>query len=201
MPIQLTGSLDISGSILLNGTAVTASGGGGGSTSLTDNLEKYVNFDRADYTYIATTNGQTINVYLSESNATYFISSSATLTTTANVNLYFYPEVLAPNEVTAVHFETPPKSTVTTVFVVRTLPTITGSGAYWYPSASPGGMSNNIQSTSANTISRKTSTFAQNSPLMYKNGDGIVYFNTFGSYPVNGSNAYVYYTSSQGTPL
>jgi len=31
MPIQLTGSLDITGSLFLNGTAVTASGGGGGT--------------------------------------------------------------------------------------------------------------------------------------------------------------------------
>jgi hypothetical protein len=200
MAIQLTGSLDISGSILLNGTAVTASGGGGGTTSLADNYGKYVSFTRADYTYVADTNGQILNVYVSESNATYFISGSDTLTTSANINLYFYPEVLAPNEVTAVYFQTPSRGSATLVYSIRTLPTITGSGTYWYPNTAPGAVSSTINST-LNNITRRTSTAGQNSTVMFKDDDGVAYFNTYGNFPVQVTNAYTYYTSSQGTPL
>lgn len=199
MPIQLTGSLDISGSILLNGTAVTASGGGG-STSLSDNFSKYVNMSRADYTYIADTDAGLVDVHISQSNATYFISSSDTLTSFSNVNLYFYPEALAPNEVNFVYFELPPRGSTGNVYIIRSLVEVTGSSSYWIPTTAVGVTNTNITSLSTNTIFRRSSVLSTNPTIMYKDENNEVWFATIANFPLNTTN-YYNFTGSQGTPL
>ena len=191
--LTVSGSLDLSGSLNIQSNNVT------NETIFQANFLKNVNFSKADYTYIITTNGSVTNIYISES-ATYFVSSSAALTTSASVNLYYYPEMLSRNEVAFVYFESPARATSANVYQIRTLPTITGSGNYWYPNTAPGGATTNIAAAGSNFVSKRSSAAAQNCNIMFKDSYDQVYFSVYGSYPI-AAQAYINYTSSQGTPL
>ena len=107
MPIQLTGSLDISGSILLNGTAVTASGGGGSvpaSVEIGGNImyQYAAGFANPTYTYDVSS-GAIVDVHISQSGV-YLISGSFSSTQSGSVNLYYYPDELAVGDNAAVYF-------------------------------------------------------------------------------------------------
>ena len=82
MPIQLTGSLDITGSLFLNGTAVTASGGGGGTVdtgslmvtgSVTTNVLTFTKGDGSTFALTVDT-GSAVTV----DTGSFYVSSSVT---------------------------------------------------------------------------------------------------------------------------
>jgi len=135
MPIQLTGSLEVSGSISINGSTVSTGSGGGGSVSAS--VEAGGNFIYNSYgpfnptfTYNVPA-ASIVNIHVSQSGV-YLASGSFATTESASVNIYYYPDELSAGESAQVWFGYIGATSATAVrFTVSTLISGSESQRYW----------------------------------------------------------------------
>lgn len=155
MPIQLTGSLDISGSILLNGTAVTASGGGGSvpaSVETGGNLafNAFGGFASPTYIYDVASSA-IVDVHISQSGV-YLISGSFATTESGSVNLYYYPDDLAVGDNAVVWFTCLGTSGATgTRITYQGIISGSANSRYFVKNSTIFGTTSNIQSGASST--------------------------------------------------
>ena len=202
MSVTFSGSLDITGSLFVNGTAVsTGSGGGATPQELFGSVQAELATKWAyaqDYTYTPT-NEQIITVHVSESGI--HLVDLTSVTTSASINVLFYPESLPTYSVAGVVYKVPANGTITPRGVMRTQVTASDTTEYWVGSASPFTVtSTNIQTVNTNIIVKRLSSTAVHPATIIKGVDNtdIVLGTSFTSYI---STPMYSYTGSNGTPI
>jgi hypothetical protein len=201
MPIQLTGSLDITGSILINGNTVsTGSSGGATAAELFGSVQaEYANkwVYTQDFTYTLS-NEEIITVHVSSS-AIHLVDLTS-VTTSASINILFYPELLPTYSVAEVAWKLPANVSAATRGVYRTQVTASDSTEYWLSSATPFTTAGaNIQTTAANLVLKRVSTSTIQPTAIIKGADNTEI--TLG-YPGQYTATFMYlYSGSLGTPI
>ena len=190
MPIQLTGSLDVSGSISINGSVVSAFG------SLQAELSNKWVYTQ-DYTYTPT-NEQIITVHVSSSGI--HLVDLTSVTTSASVNVLFYPESLPTYSVTGVAWKVPANGSAATRGVYRTQVTSSATTEYWVGNAAPFiATSQNIQTVSTNLVIKRLSTNIVQPTAMIKGADNTDI--TMGYLSTYSTTIMYLYTGSNGTAI
>jgi hypothetical protein len=201
MPIQLTGSLEVSGSISINGSTVsTGSSGGATAAELFGSVQaEYANkwVYTQDYIYTPT-NEEIITIHVSSS-AIHLVDLTS-VTTSASINILFYPELLPTYSVAEIAWKVPANGSAATRGVVRTQVTASDSTEYWLASATPFTTAGaNIQTTAANLVLKRVSTSNIQPTSIIKGASNteIVL-----GYPGQYSSTIMYlYSGSLGTPI
>jgi hypothetical protein len=201
MPIQLTGSLDVSGSISINGNTVsTGSGGGATAAELFGSVQaEYANkwAYTQDFTYTLS-NEEIITVHVSSS-AIHLVDLTS-VTTSASINILYYPELLPTYSVAGIAWKLPANGSAATRGVVRAQVTASDSTEYWTTNVAPFSVTNaNIQTTNTNLVVKRISTSTVQPTSIIKGADNteIVL-----GYPQQYSSTLMYlYSGSLGTPI
>jgi hypothetical protein len=105
MSVTFSGSLDITGSLFVNGTAVSTGSGGSVPASVTAGgnfMYNYIGFVNPDY-IINVPSASVVNIHVSQS-GNYLASGSFTAAQSASVNIYFYPDELSVGDTAQVFF-------------------------------------------------------------------------------------------------
>jgi hypothetical protein len=196
MPIQLTGSLDITGSILINGTAVTASGGDGGGFNPITNLFGLLNDLEGNTVQTLDVNaGGVFELHISASGL-HKIDASSISTPTASLNIYWYPDSFTSGS-QAAYWLTLNSGSGTGV-AIRSL--ISSSvGDYFAGSATPGNTSFNTTRQSTGAIIIYAYGAAANPAIFTVMEDGRRIFGQIQTPLSQISNFTV--SGNQGTPL
>lgn len=200
MPIQLTGSLDVSGSILINGTAVTASGGGGGTWSIASELSAL----QASFTYTqildVNTASAIYDLHISQSGI-HYISSSIASPSSASINVYYYIDSL-PSQSIATTMVSLPAGTAAVGLILRTITTGSSSTQYYVPSSLFNGTTNTSVNRTSGVVTPRAFVGAVGNPtVMSKTGDGTVFFGSNAN-PLLATGGQTYlYSGSIGSPI
>jgi len=210
MPIQLTGSLEVSGSISINGSTVSTGSGGGGSVSAS--VEAGGNFIYNAYglfnpDYIIDVPAASIaNVHVSQS-GTYLMSGSFTTTQSASVNIYYYPDELSAGETAQVWFVSLGAATAASVrWTFATIISGSESQRYWSAASTIGSGTNNLTAGLANTDTRRVYRAGTasniNSTFFYKaDSNNTMLAMGPGANSIFASIQYTEHSGSIGTPI
>ena len=210
MGITLSGSLDITGSLFVNGTAVSTGSGGGGSVPASVTAGANINYNafgflNPDYV-IDVPAASVTNVHVSQSGV-YLMSGSFTTTQSASVNIYYYPDELSAGENAAVWFTH--LGTVSSTSVRYTISTIISGSAgqtYWSAVNTLGTVTTTVTSGLANTetkvLYRGILSGQQNPNFFYKvNNTNSIVTQPIGSSGLWQNALFQAYTGSIGTPI
>jgi hypothetical protein len=205
MPIQLTGSLEVSGSISINGNTVSTS-------SVSDSVIAGGNFlynfyGPFDPTYtIDVPAASIVNVHVSQSGV-YLMSGSFTTTQSASVNIYYYPDELSAGESAQVWFTSIGTTSATTVrFTWATIISGSESQRYWNSGTTLGTTTSTITSaasTETRRIYRAGTTSTQNPTFFYKasSTNSFVTQGTGQNSIFSTNQTYIEHSGSIGTPI
>lgn len=208
----VTGSLDITGSISLNGSSITAWPSGGsafpytGSAEITGSLAvnnipvQFSNpdssiFRTADFTYIppqSTTN----NYYVSQSGLHHIDASSYPAGVSSSLNIYYHIDDIENNSETQIYVTLPSGSGQ--VILYRTLISASDSTVWWSPATTGFGNTSLGLNRNASYISRPTYANSTNASFQFVKSDGGNYFKYL--YFAN-EYIFLYHTGSAGTPI
>jgi hypothetical protein len=183
------------------GNGVTSSGGGGATAaqlwgSVQAELANKWTYTQ-DYTYTPT-NEQIITVHVSSSGI--HLIDLTSVTTSASVNVLFYPESLPTYSVAGVAWKLPANGTAATRGVFRAQVTASATTEYWLGQATPfTATSQNIQTVATNLVMKRLSTNTVQPTAMIKGADNT---NIVMGYLSAYSTTIMYpYTGSNGTPI
>jgi hypothetical protein len=196
MPIQLTGSLDITGSILINGTAVTASGGGEGGFNPITNLYNLMNDVQANTVQTLDVNtGGLYDLHISASGL-YGIDASTIGAISASVNIYFYLDSFTSSSQAS--WYTTVNSGSGTGVAYRTIVS-SSSGEYLAGSATLGGTNTNISKNASKKIYQIAGGGSANPAIITVFSDGRISLGN-GQSPLASANNFIS-SGNQGTPI
>ena len=205
MPIQLTGSLDVSGSISINGSTVSTGSGGSVPASVAAGGNfAYVltNWANPDYT-INVPAASIVNVHVSQSGV-YLISGSFTTTQSSSVNIYFYPDQLAVGDVALCYFTSLGASSASSTRFTYT-GIVSGSASNKYftrnstsPFVSSTSFTMNVASSQTSILTRASSTSTYPGGIYKMNSTD---FYLFATGDIASAAPVFAYSGSLGTPI
>ena len=196
MGITLSGSLDITGSLFVNGTAVSTGSGGGGSFNAITELYNNLNNLTANTVQTLDVNaGGVFNMHISESGL-HKIDAFSIGAPSASVNIYFYPDLFTTSGSQAAVYATLNSGSGNGV-VFRTL--VSSSTSTYYATGTAIGTGNSqIARNSTKTLLQYANGATGNPVILSILEDGTKIFGALQN-PIGSLNYSS--TGDQGTPI
>ena len=197
MPIQLTGSLEVSGSISINGNTVSTGSGGGGSFNPITNLYGLINNREANVTQTLNVNaGGIFSLHVSASGL-HKIDASTIGATSASVNIYWYPDLFTTSGSQAATYVT--LNSGSGVGVVQRSIVSSSVGGYYNSQLTIGTTNSNITRQASNIMFQVAAAAAANPSILTVMSDGTKVFGS--SQNILSSTNNILLSGNQGTPI
>lgn len=196
MPIQLTGSLEVSGSISINGNTVSTGSGGGGSFNPITNLYSLINNREANVTQTLNVNaGGIFNLHISASGL-HKIDASTIGATSASVNIYWYPDLFTTSGSQAATYVTLNSGSGAGV-AQRAI--VSSSGSYYNSQTTIGTTNSNVTRQTSNIMFQIAASAAANPSILTVLSDGTKIFGF--SQNILSTTNNILLSGNQGTPI
>jgi hypothetical protein len=185
------------------GNGVTSTGGGGATaeqlwgSTIMSNLSKWAYTQ--DYTYTPT-NEQIITVHVSQSGI--HLVDLTSVTTSASINILYYPESLPTYSAALVAFKVPAFGSAVTRGVYRSQITASNSTQFWNsttPASFMNATSQNVQTVATNVEIKRAGNSSAQPNVITKGANNTEIYLTIPT--VLGSAANYLYSGSLGTPI
>jgi hypothetical protein len=190
MPIQLTGSLDVTGSISINGNTVST------VFNPITNLYSLINNREANVTQTLNVSaGGVFNLHISASGL-HKIDASTIGATSASVNIYWYPDLFTTSGSQAATYVTLNSGSGVGV-VQRSI--VSTSGSYYNSQLTIGTTNSNITRQTSNIMFQVAASSAANPSMLTVMSDGTKIFGS--SQNILSSTNNILLSGNQGTPI